>query len=620
MADVPERFCDLVMKGGITSGIVYPKAVCELAKDFSFRNIGGTSAGAIAAAVSAAAEHGRRKGLDSFRKLEGLPEILGSSSANGKGSFLFTLFQPQPQFARFFRVLSAMPGAKRPFVTVLSRLVVNYWLATGLSLLTGALFGLALLPDADGWQLAAAILATFLVAVVTFVLASAILMRGDFKKLGGNMFGFCTGMPNPKIGGDSLTPWLAALINDYAGKTGAEPLTFGDLWENAEAGGDKQICLEMMTTCLTHGRPYRLPFDQRIFYFREEEFRRLFPAAVVDWMVAHARPTSNPYEGFIPMPDGVDLPVIVATRMSLSFPILFSAIPLYAVDFSRSAVDRKPEVCWFSDGGICNNFPVQLFDSPLPRWPTFAINLLDWDPLRNEEQSDEVGKGGTPPEPEMVYLPNRNQGGILEAWNRFDLSADGQPRGGLGAITGFAGSIITAMQNWVDNRQIRIPGYRDRVAHVYLKPEEGGMNLNMPAKVIETISARGGEAGKQLGDRFRVGSTHPMNWDNHRWVRFRSTMAGLEEFLEKVLRGYTDTATASPFRSYEQFLDRTAQEDPASYRFDDHQRAFAKVAIAELSKLSSDWKRESRLGGGAPNPQPELRMMPRLGMKGGEDE
>src|SRR5690606_27551369 len=119
-------------------------------------------------------------------------------------------------------------------------------------------------------------------------LAIAILVRGDFKKLGGNMFGFCTGMPNSKIGGDALTPWLTALINDYAGKTGAEPLTFGDLWENAEAGGDKQICLEMMTTCLTHGRPYRLPFDQHIFYFREEEFRRLFPAAVVDWMVAHA--------------------------------------------------------------------------------------------------------------------------------------------------------------------------------------------------------------------------------------------------------------------------------------------------------------------------------------------
>lgn len=42
--------CDLVMKGGITSGIVYPLAIAEIAKAFRLRSIGGTSAGAIAAA------------------------------------------------------------------------------------------------------------------------------------------------------------------------------------------------------------------------------------------------------------------------------------------------------------------------------------------------------------------------------------------------------------------------------------------------------------------------------------------------------------------------------------------------------------------------------------------
>lgn len=58
----PTRLCDLVMKGGITSGVVYPSAVCELARLYSFKNIGGTSAGAIAAAAAAAAEYGRRQG------------------------------------------------------------------------------------------------------------------------------------------------------------------------------------------------------------------------------------------------------------------------------------------------------------------------------------------------------------------------------------------------------------------------------------------------------------------------------------------------------------------------------------------------------------------------------
>ena len=41
----PRAECDMVMKGGITSGVVYPKAVSHLAKRYHFRNIGGTSAG-----------------------------------------------------------------------------------------------------------------------------------------------------------------------------------------------------------------------------------------------------------------------------------------------------------------------------------------------------------------------------------------------------------------------------------------------------------------------------------------------------------------------------------------------------------------------------------------------
>ena len=56
------RFCDVVMKGGITSGVVYPKAMVTLAKCFRLKYIGGTSAGAIAAAAAAAAEFATRTG------------------------------------------------------------------------------------------------------------------------------------------------------------------------------------------------------------------------------------------------------------------------------------------------------------------------------------------------------------------------------------------------------------------------------------------------------------------------------------------------------------------------------------------------------------------------------
>lgn len=60
-----EAYCrasaDVTMKGGTTSGIVYPLAVCEIARSFKLRNVGGTSAGALAAAAAAAAELGRTR-------------------------------------------------------------------------------------------------------------------------------------------------------------------------------------------------------------------------------------------------------------------------------------------------------------------------------------------------------------------------------------------------------------------------------------------------------------------------------------------------------------------------------------------------------------------------------
>ena len=81
----PARDCDLVMKGGITSGVVYPPAVLKLQETFRFRSIGGTSAGAIAAAVTAAAELDREGG--GFERLDQLREQLAESG------FLLSLFK-----------------------------------------------------------------------------------------------------------------------------------------------------------------------------------------------------------------------------------------------------------------------------------------------------------------------------------------------------------------------------------------------------------------------------------------------------------------------------------------------------------------------------------------------
>ena len=43
----PDRHCDVVMKGGITSGVIYPKALRVLGTHYRLRGIGGASAGAI---------------------------------------------------------------------------------------------------------------------------------------------------------------------------------------------------------------------------------------------------------------------------------------------------------------------------------------------------------------------------------------------------------------------------------------------------------------------------------------------------------------------------------------------------------------------------------------------
>ena len=73
------------MKGGITSGVVYPRAVAAFAERYRLRRVGGTSAGAIAAAAAAAAQLGRDRGGNSFDELRVLPERLGSPVAGDEG-------------------------------------------------------------------------------------------------------------------------------------------------------------------------------------------------------------------------------------------------------------------------------------------------------------------------------------------------------------------------------------------------------------------------------------------------------------------------------------------------------------------------------------------------------
>lgn len=571
-----DRFCDVVMKGGITSGLVYPAAVCRLATDYRFRSIGGTSAGAIAAAATAAAEHGRRTGKGtSFRELETLPSLLA-------GPRLFRLFQPQPDTANLFHTLTAGIRGRRG--------VLPFVLAAFKHYLPFALLGAApvLVFFAPASSLVLFLLSSFfaaaltwipwiVLAVVTSAVAVALAMLYDLtRKVPANGFGLCSGM-----GGDeALTPWLHDLLQRLSGKPKEEPLTFGDLW--GDDPSRREVDLQMMTTCLTFGRPSRLPFPEgeRDYLFKPAEFEKLFPKAVVDWM----RSKSAGQGELLPLPAMRDLPVVVAARMSLSFPLLIGAVPLHAVDTDAGAT--VPEPVWFSDGGIASNFPVHFFDSPLPGWPTFAINLRYFEEKPARE----------------VVMPETNDDGVAERFHRFQKAG----------LFGFFRAIFDAMQNWQDNTQARLPGFRDRVAHVCLGPGEGGLNLEMPEATVKTISARGAQAGEMLSTRFAPDSPAALDWDNHRWVRLRSTLATLEEMLEKLgPRLSPDWRPPQPGDvPYAELLKRPS---PPSFPWTADQRPEALRAVEEVRTTGERWLASPpRLREGAPRPMPELRARPKL--------
>ncbi|HYJ46232.1 MAG TPA: patatin-like phospholipase family protein, partial [Pyrinomonadaceae bacterium] len=414
----PEKFCDLVMKGGITSGVVYPAAVCELAKTYSFKNIGGASAGAIAAATAAAAEYGRRTGAkpdgsNGFARLEKVPDWLARN--------LSSLFQPNPKTRPLYNIVLKAIGGKGGMLRKTMVLLPAAWRNFFWWALSGLVVGLLLLlPVVDflprptnsvaWWVLYGygGFMALLFVLLVVTVFVMIGLVRRVTRALPENNYGLVSGLLDPQ-GNDRhppLTTWMADELDRLAGKDRAHPLTFGDL-RGATGELDKRVLgakhgginLEMMTTNLTLGRPYRLPFDKSSteYFYNPAEWSKFFPEHIVDWMLKHPRQSTHPpgarrerqlaeWESFkpcLPLPAPDDLPIVVAARMSLSFPVLISAVPLYTVDRSLPVPEGdepKLERCLFSDGGISSNFPIHFFDKALPRWPTFGINLASFNP------------------------------------------------------------------------------------------------------------------------------------------------------------------------------------------------------------------------------------------------
>jgi predicted acylesterase/phospholipase RssA len=636
----PDPQCDVVMKGGIVSGVVYPGALQVIGTRYRIRGIGGASAGAIGAAVGAAAELG---GAEGYKKLEGLPKQLGEGNLAG-------LFQPSPTTRPLLDLMliatgndarsAQRDGARRGSAALVVALVLRSFASLPLAALVGGLPGIAVMIAgvlAGGWPGVVLVVAGAVVALVgatTYVVFR--LVRMLTHAVPDNMFGICTGHA-PEGSPPAFTDWLTTVIDDLSGlPNDALPLRFGQLWTGSPtipdaSPKDRDIDLRMITTCLSEGRPYELPLEARQFFYEPEVWAQLFPANVMS-ALDHAEVPGPPpgvdaadwaWETELAekdrrhlrrLPEANNLPVIVAARLSLSFPLLISAVPLWSVDrqgagFQAARTARASGVSppiqgecfrrsWFTDGGFCSNFPVHLFDAALPSRPTFAINLGRFS---NDDEVDQTDQSRN------VQWARNNEEGL-------DTPYVPIPERGIAAVGGFASAAINTARNWQDSTQLTQPGYRDRIVRVLQTKQEGGLNLHMSQDTIDHLVERGDAAARAITDQFNepryptkpeLGPVHTMDgWSNHIWVRYRALMAALPSWLASYERGRAEFARKG-----------IKLTEPPDYPYEDDGRlsndlATKLDAVATCAASAQDATADDLIS--APTPRGALRRTPRL--------
>jgi len=663
-----KKECDLVMKGGVTSGIVYPPIVLKLAEKYHFRSIGGTSAGAIAAAVTAAAEYGRDKG--GFTKLKEISEQLSQEK------FLRNLFQPSEETQPLMDTLEAVfiyskqqeetkkPNAQKyQKLSPLQKFLGFFQFARfiretfrskhqrvfALGSRRGFAIGLILALFLSGFSF----LVFFLMAQFTGGSLSGwsfmillLLLSGSFawigqwigalsvsvydlyniltKKVPKNFFGMCSGRKNNSTSKapEALTDWLTAKINYLAGMDeNGEPLTIGKLKQKP-----KPIILKLVTSNLSHNQPYILPFDNHAFIFNKEEFSKLFPPNVVEYMTRCAYPSKSVElpKGFYFFPEADNLPVVVAMRMSLSFPILIGAVPLYTISdaaFKGRRHNEKLDLTkdkdwkqnlqrnWFSDGGISSNFPLHLFDEWLPSRPTFGINLTSLPPNAFKDKNNTQIKSDAASVVTNSVLENLGEQldtldeDRKELYDSIILAKANDPPvqvwAEISKLSDFIRAIWLTAQNYRDNTQSMLPSYRERVVQVRLSENEGGLNLSMDNETIKNVKDKGKKAGEKILTDF--------NFKHHQWVRFQVLMGLLETELTKmehVLREIDCKSLAK---------EQLDGNNKYPYRRDETWCGEALERVQKMQDLVEGWSDSPIfVGKGTPLPKPVLRVTPEL--------
>jgi hypothetical protein len=446
-----------------------------------------------------------------------------------------------------------------------------------------------------------------------------------------NLFGMCNGR-TATSGAENkpvLTDWLSAKIDELAGISGEDrTLTFADL-------KSKEINLKMVASNLSHNQPYSLPFrNESLFVFKEEHFKKLFPDNIVRYLTkpetqkACQNESYKLPDGYYFLPKGDALPVVVAMRMSLSFPLLLSAVPLYTI--SQAASDRAKEnvkpiqlsdcektvdlqLNWFSDGGISSNFPIQFFDSWLPGHPTFGINLTSLPPEALEKNSNS-----------KVQVKSKNISAVNHSEKHTDL-LDPATIDQLGKaiylpgvkdpfsgpewipiqenLLKFLNAIWSTAQNYRDNMQSNMRSYRERVVQVRLSDEEGGLNLAMSPTTIEKVVEKGYKAGDKIVNHF--------DFEQHQCVRFQVLMGLLETELKKMKEVLQDSQDKPQKESdYKRLL--REQKHKEIFPPDEHWAEKAVDRIELILNLMEGWGDKPYFAPDPLPPEPVLRVTPEL--------
>ena len=668
LREVPpaDQFCDLVLNGGVASGVVYPWALLELARHYRFKSIGGNSVGAIAAALAAAAEYGRCNGVENaFEPLRRTPLDLADDKSGGKTKML-RLFQPSPPVHRLFELFleavkwgnpdpdpeQAKSDRRAPIRKVL-RIYGVWW---PLAVLLPALLVLVLLLASwviwqpRGMEGRAVLLALFLVALglAATLLIGARRFYRDLNALADNGYGLCTGRSQAP-GEEGLVEWLHRGIQLSAGRGQDDPpLTFADLWAAPRFGRPgpaaaadglqpqgSAINLQMFCSNVTQGRPVRLPLNDANtrLYYDPKEWKTYFP----DYAMAALEQASSPYRpasrsdppapdaaapgiepGTVPPPTKAKLrelpsggmPLVVAARLSMSFPLLFSCVPVYAVDYEVPQEQRRLRRCLLSDGGLCTNFPIHLFDAAHPRWPTFGLQL----DVRLKEF-----------ERQNVWLPETHLEGRADNWYRFVPGAEdaAEPvRPLLLRLLGLAGGIILTMKDWNDRVTGRLPPVRNRIIRLALRRGEGQLNLAMCRKTILHMAHEyGTEAGKKLVNAFAPDQTGIKRaWRDHLYIRSMVELRALRRHLRGYAQAVQSRGSSLPLR---EVLDEATRQRPLAERENRHDSSAACLsaeqckaldrAVQAVQALEAELSAcEARFGPYLPILEPEMRLRPPL--------